>query len=354
MAMALKTYDEKLTQSPRLDAQNSHARTPAQSNGDVTIVLPADFQLESGDKLNTRHVKLGFYGNSEGEKILCLGGISATRIVADSRADDWADDYETAKKGWWRDFVSHGGAVDLDRYCVIGFDFLPGNDTDTITITTHDQARALAYALSATGTDYLDSFIGCSYGGMVALAFASLYPQRVGRLCIISAADRAHPAAIAQRGVQRRILQLADSCNKPEEGVALARQLAMISYRSADEFNQRFTGAASAKNGDSYDVCDYLIARGKECAMSLHCYMTLSDSIDRHRVDPATIKAPVLLIGSDSDHLVFPSDMRRLQTNIECNCEYKEISSLFGHDAFLKEAGAIGPLLTTFLAKNGA
>ncbi len=337
MAMALETFSSEPQAAQRKD-----------TNGDVTIVLPAHFELESGDTLNTRHVKLRFHGNPNGPKVLCLGGISATRIVADGPGSGDA----LAEKGWWRDFVGYSAPVDLHSYCVIGFDFLPGNDTDTITITTHDQARALAYALSSTGVERLDSFIGSSYGGMVALAFASLFPERVGRLCVISAADRSHPAAIAQRGVQRRILALADSCDKPEEGVALARQLAMISYRSAEEFDQRFSGTVGPNNGDSYDVCDYLIARGKQCAMSLHCYMALSDSIDRHRVDPATITTPVLLIASDSDHLVFPKDMQTLQSALAGQSEYREISSLYGHDAFLKEIDSIGAILADHLAES--
>lgn len=315
------------------------------STNDFTIVLPADFQLESGDVLNTKRLKLRLQGNQDGPKILCLGGISASRIIADD------DDGE---KGWWRDLVGYGAAVDLNTYCIIGFDFLPGNDTDTITITTRDQARALAYALSSLNIEFLQSFIGCSYGGMVALAFASLYPEKVGQLCVVSAADKAHPAAIAQRGVQRRILAMADSCGKPEEGVALARQLAMISYRSAEEFDQRFSGEAGPKNGDSYDVCEYLIARGEQCAMSLHCYMALSDSIDRHNIDPASICVPTLLIASDSDHLVFPTDMQRLQSGLNAPCEYHEISSLYGHDAFLKEAEAIGPVLSRHLEQSCA
>lgn len=334
MAMALKSC------FPHTDAEIVRKNV-----NDFTIVLPADFQLESGDVLNTKHLKIRLQGNQDGPKIICLGGISASRIVADDDAGE---------KGWWRDFVGYDAAIDLNKYCVIGFDFLPGNETNAITITTYDQARALAYALSSLNIAHVKSFIGCSYGGMVALAFASLYPEKVQQLCVISAAHKAHPAAIAQRGVQRRILALAQSCGKPEEGVALARQLAMISYRSAEEFDQRFSGKAGPKNGDSYDVCEYLIARGEQCAMSLHCYMALSDSIDRHYVDPATIKVPTVLIASDTDNLVFPDDMKRLQAEINAHCVYKEIHSIYGHDAFLKEAKAIGPILTQHVEQSCA
>ena len=61
---------------------------------------------------------------------------------------------------------------------------------------------------------------------MVGLAFAELYPDWAEQLIVVSAAHRAHPQATAWRGIQRRILQFAVAAGRPEEGVALARELA--------------------------------------------------------------------------------------------------------------------------------
>jgi len=323
---------------------SSDGNDPA-TNGDVSVLLPTDFTLESGDILRSHKVRLRFQGNPDGKRVIGLGGISAGRAVADIVNSQGV----VTEEGWWRNIAGYGCAIDLNEYYVIGMDFLPGNDTDIVTITTHDQARALAYALSALGEEKIFGFVGSSYGGMVALAFASLFPERIEKLCVISAAHRSHPAAIAQRGVQRRILALADKCDAPDEGVALARQLAMISYRTTEEFGERFSGLPADKAGASYDVCEYLIARGKQCAMTLPCYVSLSDSIDRHRVDPTTILTDTLLISSKSDKLVLPNDMRLTHEQLSKNSQLNEIDSLYGHDAFLKETNIIGPMISKFL-----
>jgi len=251
---------------------------------DISVLLPAGFTLASGERLSNRELRLRLYGDPENPLVIALGGISSGRRIADS--DDG--------KGWWRGIVSAGGAsggVDLEKFCVLGFDFLPNREETARTITTVDQARALCVALDYLDIARIHGFAGASYGGMVALAFAARYPARATKLCIISAADRANPAATAVRGVQRRILQFAKSCGKPEEGVALARQLAMTTYRTPEEFGERFDSAPGAGGcaaaGDPYDVCDYLMARGNAFPMSADRFLTLSDSIDRHRIDPA-------------------------------------------------------------------
>jgi homoserine acetyltransferase len=69
----------------------------------------------------------------------------------------------------------------------------------------------------------LRAIVGGSYGGMVALAFAERYPERAAALCIISAADRAHPMAIAWHSIQRHIVKFAIACAHPQEGLRLAR-----------------------------------------------------------------------------------------------------------------------------------
>lgn len=308
---------------------------------DVAIVLPPDFRLQSGESLSRPELRLRMHGDLSRPVIVAAGGISSGRAVAET-ADD---------KGWWRDLAGFDGAIDLHRFCLIGFDFLPNPEETARTLSTDDQARALAYALDVLKVPRLFAFVGASYGGMTALAFAGLFPERVEKLCVISAAECAHPAATAFRGVQRRIIALASRCGAARDGVSLARQLAMITYRTPEEFGERFDTVPGPAAGDRYPVCEYLAARGAAYDMDARRYLTLSDSIDRHCVEPARIKAETLLIAARSDRLVPKEDMRRLSGGVE-RSRLVEIESLYGHDAFLKEAAAIGPVLKNFLQEQ--
>lgn len=313
----------------------------AVATGDFCVLLPPDFRLQSGERLSRPELALRTHGDPSRPAVVVAGGISAGRAVADGGRET----------GWWRDIVAPGGAIDLDRYCVIGFDFLPNAGETARTISSHDQARALAYALDKVGVKRLKGFVGASYGGMVGLAFAETHPARVERLCVISAADRAHPAATALRGVQRRIVALADRLGAPQDGVSLARQLAMVTYRTPEEFAERFAHAPGACAGDPYEVCRYLIARGDAYDMPAQRFVTLSDSIDRHIVDAASIVAPTLFIASESDRLVPAEDIRRLASRA-ANAKVFTLPSLFGHDAFLKEPSAIGPVIKAFIEEE--
>ncbi|UQV17499.1 homoserine O-succinyltransferase [Brevundimonas albigilva] len=278
--------------------------------------------------------------------MVVAGGISAGRFVHRT---------ETNGLGWWSGAVSVRGPIDLSRFQVLSFDFAPGSEPEPgvpaapVTITTQDQARLLALLLDHQKVQRVAAFVGCSYGGMVALAFAELFPDRADQLIVVSAAHRAHPQATAWRGIQRRILQFAVAAGRPEEGVALARELAMTTYRTAEEFDDRFDSAAPAAAGDNYPVCDYLTARGQ--AYRTHTtparWLSMSDSIDRHSVTPEAISTPVTLIGFTSDRLVPIDDMRELAARLPTLWRFVEAPSLYGHDAFLKEDAFVGDILRT-------
>lgn len=319
--------------------------TAPKTYSDISIILPTDFRLESGETLSRPELRLRVYGDASRPAVVVSGGISSGRAVADIEASD------SVAKGWWRDIVRGEGAVDLDQFCVIGFDFLPNPEEIARTISTLDQARALAHALDVLKIERLDAFVGASYGGMVAIAFAAAFPKRVDRLCVISAAEQTHPAATAFRGVQRRIIEFAKKTGNPEDGVALARQLAMITYRTADEFEQRFDNTPGADRDDPFEVCNYLISRGNAFGMDAERYLTLSASIDRHVADPSKIRAKSLFVAVRSDRIVPLSDIRRLTNAVE-GAQLLEIDSLYGHDAFLKEIAALGPSLKEFLEER--
>ena len=308
---------------------------------DISVLLPGDFTLQSGEKLSRPELRLRLFGPDDAPAIVVSGGISAGRDVADG----------AGVKGWWRAIAGPGLAIDTSVTRVIGFDFLPNPGETARTITTADQARALAHALDAIGVRRLRAFVGASYGGMLGLAFAEAFPERLEKLCVISAADRPHAASTALRGVQRRIVEFAIRAGDPQTGLSLARQLAMTTYRTPEEFDARFPHSPGPRAGDPYAVCDYLIAKGDAYRMAPERYVTLSDSIDRHSVDPARMAAQALFVAVKEDRLVPAADTRRLAERT-AHGAYAEFSSLYGHDAFLKETAIIAPLINSFIEER--
>lgn len=298
---------------------------------DVHAPIPADFRLESGQRLTATEVVGRLHGFADGPLVVVAGGISSGRFAAH----------------WWPWAVKAGGPIDPDRVRVLAFDLLPGRDEFGVTITTTDQARLLALLLDALGEARIDAFVGASYGGCIGLAFAAAFPGRIGALAVISAAHRAHPAATAWRGVQRRLLAFARDCGREAEGIALARQLAMTTYRTADEFALRFSSTPPARAGEPWPVCDYLIARGADYAdvTSAGRWISLSDSLDRHSVDPRAVRCPLTVIGFTSDALVPIADSRELAARAPNLRRLIEAPSIFGHDAFLKERELVGRAL---------
>ncbi|HEX6694355.1 MAG TPA: homoserine O-succinyltransferase [Longimicrobiales bacterium] len=291
---------------------------------------------ERADARTRRIPRSATFGNPDGPAVAVLGGISAGRHVCN--VDDSA--------GWWSDIAGDGCALDTRRLRIVGMDWIGSGLTERDTaqdVSTFDQARALAATLDALAIARLHALAGASYGGMVALAFAALYPDRVSRLVILGAAHCPHPMAAAVRIVQRRIIALATTAGRAADGVALARALAMTTYRTHDEFGARFGGPA--------DVEQWLDYHGDRFAASWTAarYETLSRSIDTHRVDPARIRTPVTLVSFTGDAIAPPSQLRALAEQLAGPVTLHEIETQYGHDAFLKETGVVARLLAQSL-----
>ena len=310
---------------------------------DLTVAIPDGFQLTSLTGV-VGSVAARLVGPETGALVVAAGGISADRQAADS-----AD-----APGWWGWAIGAGAPIDIARHRLLTFDWLPGTDTDAVvTISTADQARLLALVLDHLGDTKIDAFVGASYGGCVGLAFAELFPERLDRLVVISAAHRAHPAATAWRGVQRRLLQLGLDTGHEADAVALARQLAMTTYRSGEEFGARFGDNPSpTEAGSPYRVCDYLIARGDayRSHTTARRWISLSDSLDRHQVSPERILARLTLVGFTSDQLVPLADIREVANRAPNLDRLIEAPSLYGHDAFLTERTVVSNILRSALS----
>lgn len=275
------------------------------------------------------------HGPDSAPVVVVLGGISATRHVAAHDADP--------TPGWWGWLAGPGMALDTRRFRWLGIDYITRDDGST---STGDQADALAAILDRLGVERVPTVLGASYGGMVALSFAARHPGRLDNLVIISAAHESHPMATAVRVIQRRIVRLARSAGDGRGGLALARALAMTTYRTDREFAGRFSPAP--EDTGRFPVESYLDHVGGRYADATppERFLALSESVDRHSVNPESIRMPATLIAVDSDTLVPPWQMRDLAARLAGPASLIEIQSLYGHDAFLKEKDVLTPILS--------
>jgi homoserine O-acetyltransferase len=319
------------------------------------LELQEPLLLHFGGELRDVRVAWRLVGDPAAPVIAALGGISAGRAVVDTAQD----------KGWWGDIIGPGRALDSSNYRILGIDFLGGSGASTgpragqndfPSIASQDQAEILRRVAEHLKLARLEAIVGASYGGMVALAFAERWPELVKRIIVISAAHRPHPMATAWRSVQRAVVRYAAQNGQGAEGLRLARALAMATYRSPVEFEQRFAGAATRIDGRfQFPVESYLLSRGDAYAAAYipEAFVCLSESIDLHQVDPAKIRVPTWLVAVIEDQLVPLSDMRMLRQSVTGPVQLAEFSSLYGHDAFLKETQALREVFTRALSTTG-
>jgi homoserine O-acetyltransferase len=214
-----------------------------------------------------------------------------------------------------------------------------------------DQANAVIATLDHLGLPSAAAFVGASYGGMVGMHMAAIAPDRVGALLAISASETAHPFATALRATQRQAIELGERLGSPEAGVELARKLAIISYRTPQEFAERFAIPVAIKQNRAHASSEeYLDHMGRRHSnrMSATAYRRLSESIDLHRIEVARISVPITFVAALSDQLV-PADEIEASARAAPEGRFISIPSLYGHDAFLKEEGAMAGIITTFL-----
>ena len=293
-------------------------------------------------------------GPANAPVVCALGGISAHRRVCLT---------EDVKASWWPQVAGPGLPLDAGRFRILSFDFIGGSGDSTgpgsieagtegfPVVSTYDQADALVRILDSLRIPALRAFCGGSYGGMVALAFAERYPDRVSQLLIIGASDRAHPMATAWRSTQRQIVRFSLTAGDPARGLELARRLAMTTYRSAEEFAARFDAPPKLIDDEFvFPVEEYLSARGRDYAAGYRpeSFLRLSESIDLHRVDVSRIFVPTTAVAVTEDRLVPLADIRAMVARLQ-DGRLHEISSVFGHDAFLKEGDQLRGVFASVL-----
>lgn len=287
------------------------------------------------------HIGYELVGPAGAPVVLAAGGISAHRHVVASE--------EFPESGWWQS--QSGSGLDTGRVQVLAIDWLGADGTLDAPIDSADQADAIAAVLDALGIDRVAAFFGCSYGAMVGLQFAARHPQRVGKLVAISGAHRSHPFASASRALQRQAVALGQLQCDESQGLALARQLAMLTYRTPAEFAERFDAPPTLVHGRVRVAAeDYLehcaatwIARTTPTA-----FLRLSESIDLHAIDPRRVPVPTTVVAIAEDRLVPQEDLFALSEALPQGT-LRVLRSKFGHDAFLTETLEIGNILNQSL-----
>jgi homoserine O-acetyltransferase len=309
--------------------------------------------------------------------IVCaLGGISASRRVClaeeprhhadgcELRRRELSGAADTPhrqrqRQGWWSDIAGPERPLDTHRYRILSFDYLGGSGETTgpqdaqpfPSVSSYDQAELLLRLLNHLGIKALRAIAGGSYGGMVALAFGERYPERAGRLIVLCASDRPHPLATAWRSVQREIVRITLASGRAADGLKLARALAMSTYRSGEEFAARFAGPpAQESDRFVFPVERYLLARGSDYAARHRpeSFLCLSESLDLHRVDADRIYVPTTAVAVREDQLVPVADVRGMVARLGAG-RFHEISSIYGHDAFLKESQQLRAVIAAAL-----
>ncbi len=220
-------------------------------------------------------------------------------------------------------------------------------------ITVRDMVRAQALLLDALGVRRLALVVGGSLGGMQVLEWGVMYPERVAAMIPIATAGRSSAWCLAFSEAQRAALQAAN-CGR--RGLAVARMIAMCTYRSPAELAARFGRTASTAEG--FAVQGYLRHQGEKLVARFdpHAYRVLLRAMDTHDVSRwrgeyeavlRRVEVPALVLSIDSDVLFFPEEQQELARLLP-RAELVTLASRHGHDGFLVDADAVNAAIVAF------
>jgi homoserine O-acetyltransferase len=360
------------------------SRTAVPENGVVRHASIGGLQLEAGGFLPDVTLAYETWGtlNADGSNaVLIEHALTGSTHVA--RGD-------TDEPGWWEQLVGPGAPVDTDRFFVVSVNMVGGCYGSTgpsspdpdgkpwgsrfPLVTLRDSAAAEARLADQLGIHSWFAVLGGSMGGARALEWAVTYPERVLRCAVISigAASTAEQIAFAQA----QTLAIRQDANfndgdyyggpLPEDGLALARRIAHITYRSAQEFDGRFGRSAQAREtpfqaaslGDRgrYQVESYLDHQGNKLVQRFdaNSYIAITEALMSHdvcrnrgslRESLGRASARFFVAAVDSDRLYFPSQSRELAAALPGDVDVHLIEAPIGHDGFLTEIGQLGSKL---------
>jgi homoserine O-acetyltransferase len=289
--------------------------------------------------------------------------------------------------------VAPGLAIDTDRWCVIAPNTLGGCQGSTGPssiapdgaewgsrfpyLTIRDQVAAQVALADTLGIDRFAAIIGGSMGGMHALEWAVQHPHRVARLAVLAATALSSSDQIALNSVQIEAIRMDplfrdggyyDEPVGPSRGLALARRMALLNYRSPSELNERFERSWQGVldplgKGGRFAVESYLDFHGNKFTrrFDANSYITLVEAMNSHDITRgrgsiaeslSVVTARTLVLGIDSDRLFPVEQQHALAAHLPTTMHGHDalvISSPFGHDAFLIANDLVGPPLVALL-----
>jgi homoserine O-acetyltransferase/O-succinyltransferase len=300
--------------------------------------------------------------------------------------------------GWWDEIVGPGKSIDTDRWFVVCVNVLGGCQGTTgpasphpddgkpwasrfPVVTIRDMVRTQAAVADHLGVERWALVAGGSMGGMQVLEWGVMYPERVRALLPIATAAAASAQQIGWWSSGRRAISMdprwrggeyydAGPGDGPHQGLATARMVSMMTFRSDDVFSQRF-GREVVEPVEGYSLWQrfqverYLEYQGDKLVrrFDANSYLLLTKAMDLHDLGRgrggvaaafARLRAPVLSVGISSDILYPPHQSREIVELAECagvTSWYEELDSPHGHDAFLIESIQLGDIVRSFIAR---
>lgn len=349
-----------------------------------------ELNLESGEKLGPITIAYETYGSLNSDKsnaILVLHALSGDAHAAGISPEDHSI-------GWWNDMIGPGKAFDTNRYFVICSNIIGGCKGSTGPssinpktgkhyaldfpfITIADMVNAQKHLIDYLGINKLLCVAGGSMGGMQALQWVASYSDRVKSAVVIASTLKHSPQQIAFNEVVRQSI-MADPCwyngdyyasGQPQKGLSVARMIGHITFMSdksmEDKFSRRLKSDRFSFGFDpDFEVEKYLHYRGlnfvKRFDANSYLYITKAmDYFDLSGIKFIPFRKIVntrfLIISFKSDWL-YPSyqsqEIVRLLKNRHTDATYCELSSTYGHDAFLVEINEQTTLIKHFLDKT--
>jgi homoserine O-acetyltransferase len=368
---------------------------PAGARRFHTFATDRPFALEGGGSLGPVTVAYETWGELDAAASNAV--LVCHALTGDSHAAGRAGPGHPTP-GWWDEMIGPGRPIDTDRCFVVCSNVLGGcqgttgpASADPATgrpygsrfpvVTVRDMVRAQAQLADHLGVRRWLAVVGGSMGGMQVVEWAVMYPQRVRSILPLASCTAASAWQVAWSAVGRRAVALdpnwrggdyydAPLGEGPHQGLAIARSVAQITYRSDEVFRDRFDRELvdpldSFSLWDRFQVEGYLDYHGAKLArrFDANTYLLLNKAMDLHDIGRgrggidaavARIGCPTMSVSISSDTLYHPYQQQVLHDRLLARgvpSEYHVIDSPHGHDGFLIEFDRMAPLIADFLKR---